>query len=224
MYNVNIRKDEMILVKNVSLKFTKEFYALYDVNFEINKGETVALLGEENSGKTTMLRVLAKLEKDFTGEVYIKGIPLKKVDFSIDVDMGYIPATPVFFEKKTVYQNLQILLRSRKMNKPEMEEKINNLLIEYNLEKFRDEKVKNLTLFEKYVLSIARLSLRNIEVVLIDNIFQKLSEEEYEKITELIKKEFLQRKVTTVIATVSPNVAKSLTKRIIKFKLGSIEN
>ncbi len=214
----------MILVKNVSLKFTKEFYALYDVNFEINKGETVALLGEENSGKTTMLRVLAKLEKDFTGEVYIKGIPLKKVDFSIDVDMGYIPATPVFFEKKTVYQNLQILLRSRKMNKPEMEEKINNLLIEYNLEKFRDEKVKNLTLFEKYVLSIARLSLRNIEVVLIDNIFQKLSEEEYEKITELIKKEFLQRKVTTVIATVSPNVAKSLTKRIIKFKLGSIEN
>ncbi len=212
----------MILVKNLSLKFTKEFYALYDVNLEIKKGEAVALLGEEHSGKTTLLRVLCKLEKDFTGEVYIKDIPLKKVDFSLDVNMGYIPAAPVFFEKKTVYQNLQALLKSRKINKSQREEKINKLLIEYNLEKFRDEKVKNLTLFEKYVLSIARLSLREIELVLIDNIFENLSQEEYEKICELIKKQFLQNKVTTVIATTSPSVAKDLTKRTIKFKLGSI--
>lgn len=212
----------MILVKNLSLKFTKEFYALYDVNLEIKKGEAVALLGEEHSGKTTLLRVLCKLEKDFTGEVYIKDIPLKKVDFSLDVNMGYIPAAPVFFEKKTVYQNLQALLKSRKINKSQREEKINKLLIEYNLEKFRDEKLKNLSLFEKYILSIARLSLREIELVLIDNIFEKLSQEEYEKICELIKKQFLQNKVTTVIATTSPSVAKDLTKRTIKFKLGSI--
>lgn len=212
----------MILVKNLSLKFTKEFYALYDVNLEIKKGEAVALLGEEHSGKTTLLRVLCKLEKDFTGEVYIKDIPLKKVDFSLDVNMGYIPAAPVFFEKKTVYQNLQALLKSRKINKSQREEKINKLLIEYNLEKFRDEKVENLSLFEKYILSIARLSLREIELVLIDNIFEKLSQEEYEKICELIKKQFLKNKVTTVIATTSPSVAKDLTKRTIKFKLGSI--
>ncbi len=212
----------MILVKNLSLKFTKEFYALFEINLEIKKGEAVALLGEEHSGKTTLLRVLSKLEKDYTGEVYIKNIPLKKVDFSVDVNMGYIPAAPVFLEKKTVYQNLQELLKSRKINKSQREEKINKLLIEYNLEKYRDEKVKNLSLFEKYILSIARLSLREIEIVLIDNIFENLSEEEYEKVCELIKKQFLQNKVTTVVATTSSSVAKDLTKRTIKFKLGSI--
>ena len=91
------------------------------------------------------------------------------------------------------------------------------------MEKFRDEKVKNLTLFDKYVLSIARLSLRNLELVLIDNIFEKLTQEQYERISELIKKQFLSNKVTTVVATSSLDVAKDLTKRIIKFKLGSIE-
>lgn len=212
----------MILVKNLSLKFTKEFYALFEINLEIKKGEAVALLGEEYSGKTTLLRVLSKLEKDYTGEIYIKNIPLKKVDFSVDVNMGYIPAVPVFLEKKTVYQNLQELLKSRKINKSQREEKINKLLIEYNLEKYRDEKVKNLSIFEKYILSIARLSLREIEIVLIDNIFENLSEEEYEKICELIKKQFLQNKVTTVVATTSSSIAKDLTKRTIKFKLGSI--
>lgn len=213
----------MILVKNLCLKFTKEFFALYDINLEIKKGESVALVGEEHSGKTTFLRVLGKLEKDFTGEVYIKGMPVKKIDFSVDVSMGYIPATPVFFENKTVYQNLHYILKTRKFNKSDSEDKINKMLIEFNLEKLRDEKVKNLTLFEKYVLSIARLTLRDLEIVLIDNIFEKLSSEEFEKISELVKKHFLSKKLTTVVATTSNDVAKTLTKRSIKFKLGSIE-
>ena len=213
----------MILVKNLCLKFTKEFFALYDINLEIKKGESVALIGEEHSGKTTFLRVLGKLEKDFSGEVYIKGMPVKKIDFSVDVSMGYIPATPVFFENKTVYQNLHYILKTRKFNKSDSEDKINKMLIEFNLEKLRDEKVKNLTLFEKYVLSIARLTLRELEIVLIDNIFEKLSSEEFEKISELVKKHFLSKKLTTVVATTSSDVAKTLTKRSIKFKLGSIE-
>lgn len=213
----------MILVKNLCLKFTKEFFALYDINLEIKKGESVALIGEEHSGKTTFLRVLGKLEKDFTGEVYIKGMSVKKIDFSVDVSMGYIPATPVFFENKTVYQNLHYILKTRKFSKSDSEDKINKMLIEFNLEKLRDEKVKNLTLFEKYVLSIARLTLRDLEIVLIDNIFEKLSSEEFEKISELVKKHFLSKKLTTVVATTSNDVAKTLTKRSIKFKLGSIE-
>lgn len=213
----------MIIVKNLSLKFTKEFYALFDINLEVKKGEAVSFFGPEYSGKTTMLRVLAGLEKPNSGEVYIKGIPLKKVNYECDVDMGYVPASPVFFDKKSVYENLYYLLKVRKIKKSEIEDKINKLLIEYNLEKLRDEKVDKLSLFNKYVLSIARLSFRPIEIVLIDNIFEKLSSEEFDKVKELIKKEFLAKKVTTIIATTSQSICKDLTKRVIKFKLGSIE-
>ena len=213
----------MIIVKNLSLKFTKEFYALFDINLEVKKGEAVSFLGPEYSGKTTMLRVLAGLEKPNSGEVYIKGIPLKKVNYECDVDMGYVPASPVFFDKKSVYENLYYLLKVRKIKKSEIEDKINKLLIEYNLEKLIYEKVDKLSLFNKYVLSIARLSFRPIEIVLIDNIFEKLSSEEFDKVKELIKKEFLAKKVTTIIATTSQSICKDLTKRVIKFKLGSIE-
>ena len=61
------------------------------------------------------------------------------------------------------------------------------------------------------------------ELVLIDNIFEKLSQDEYEKVAETIRKQFLQNKTTTIIATTSSSIAKDLTKRTIRFKLGSIE-
>ena len=214
----------MIKVKNVCLKYTKEYFAIYDINLEIKKGESVALLGQENSGKTTILRVLAGLEKIDSGEVYIKDISLKKIDFSCDVNMGYIPSTPVFFPKKTVYDNLKYILKTRKFSKKETEDKINELLINYNLEKIRDEKVCNLTLYQQYVLSFARLAFRKLEIILVDNIFEKLSEEELDNIQGIIAKEYIKNNVTTIIATTSEKIAKLLSKRIIKFKLGSIED
>ncbi len=74
------------------MKFTKEFYALYDINLDIKKGESVAFYGPEFSGKTTILRVFSRIRKTKYREVYIKRKPLKKINFECDVDMGYIPA------------------------------------------------------------------------------------------------------------------------------------
>ena len=89
----------MIEVKNLFLKFTREYYALYDVNMNIEDGESVAFIGEDESGKTSLLRIFAKLEKMTKGEVYIKDIPLDKLDYRTDISAGYIPSTPVFLEK-----------------------------------------------------------------------------------------------------------------------------
>ena len=61
-------------------------------------------------------------------------------------------------------------------------------------------------------------------MVLIDNIFEKLTSEELEIIESMILKEYVNEKVTTLVATTSEDVAKTLTKRTIKFNLGSIEN
>ena len=53
----------MIKIKNLFLRYTREFYALYDVSIDVEEGESVALVGEDESGKTSLLRILAKLEK-----------------------------------------------------------------------------------------------------------------------------------------------------------------
>ena len=129
----------MIEVKNLYLKYIREYYALYDINLKVESGESIALVGDEGSGKTTLLRVLAKLEKYDAGEVYMKEINLKKIDFKTDISLGYISQTPVFFENKSVYANLKYPLKERKIKEVEIEEKVNSALIEFSLERYRNQ-------------------------------------------------------------------------------------
>lgn len=211
----------MISVKNLFLKYTREYYALYDINMEIERGESVALVGEEDSGKTSLIRVLAKLENPTKGGVYFDNRPLKKVNFKNDISVGYIPATPVFLEKKTVYENLKYILKARKLRPDVIESKINEAIIEYSLEKIRDEKICNLSVEEKYILSLIRLTFRDLDLLLVDNIFDNLSEIYIEIVVDLIKK--LSTKDTALIlATTNEKIANMICKRKIYFKNGSI--
>ncbi len=139
----------MLQVKHLYLKYTREYFALYDVNLDIADGESVAFVGEDESGKTSLLRVFAKLEKPTKGEIYIKDIPIEKLNYKTDISAGYIPATPVFFEKKSVYENLKYVLKTWGYEESEIENKINQIIIDYAIEKLRDVKIKDLTLEKK---------------------------------------------------------------------------
>ena len=53
----------MIEVKNLYLKFIREYYALYNINLTVDDGDCVAFVGKEHNGRTTLLRAIAGLEK-----------------------------------------------------------------------------------------------------------------------------------------------------------------
>lgn len=211
----------MIRIKNLFLRYTREFYALYDINMFIEDGESVAFVGQDESGKTSLLRIIAKLEKMTKGELYIKDIPIDKLSYKDDVSAGYVPAKPVFLEKKSVYENFRYILKNWGFEEGEIESKINNVIIEYSLEKIKDTPVKELSLEEQYVLSLIRLTFRKLDLLLVDNIFDGLSETTLDVVMSLIKS--LQNKKTTlVVATKQPWIADKLCKRKIYFKHGSI--
>ncbi len=211
----------MLSIKHLFLKYTREFYALYDINIEVDDGESVALVGMDDSGKTSLLRVIAKFEKPTKGEVYLKDRPLKKVNFRSDISAGYVPAKPVFLENKTVYENLKYILSERKIPPEEIETKINEAVIEFSLEKIKDEKVGNLSVEEKYILSLIRLSFRKLDFLMIDNIFDHLSEFYIEIIEEILSKLKTPR-TTLLLATTDEKIADRFCKRKIYFKNGSV--
>lgn len=211
----------MLRVKNLFLKYTREFYALYNVNMDIVDNEKVAFVGEDESGKTSLLRIFAKLEKMTKGEVFIKDIPIEKLNYKTDISAGYIPACPVFLEKKSVYENFKYILKGWGYSDSEIESKINSTIIEYSLEKIKDTKIKDLTLEEKYVLSFIRLTFRQLDLLMVDNIFDKLSQTTLEVVLSMIKM-LAGKKTTLIVATTREEIANKLCKRKIYFKYGSI--
>lgn len=211
----------MLSIKNLSLKFTKEFYALEDINIDVEPGESVALVGESNSGKTTLLRVIAKLEEFDEGEIYINKIPLKKVDFKTDLSVGYVPCCPVFLENKTVYENFRYILKQHGVQPAEAEKMINNAIIDFSLEKIRDEKIKNIRKEDKYILSLIRLSFRKVDLLLVDNIFDEISDVYVDAIISMIKK--LKTGDTTLILACSrPEIAEKICRRKLYFEHGKL--
>ena len=211
----------MINIKNLYLKYIREYFALYDVNLEVSQGEKVALIGEEESGKTSLIRILAKLEKFTSGEIFIKNTPIRKINYARDINVGYIPANPVFFENKTVYENLKWSLKVQKTNKTQIDEKINNVLKDFQLSDIKETKVKFLSLYEKYLLSFARLSFRKIDLALIDGIFERVeNKDENKNLQEVVKNMF--KNETLILATESEEIANTLCEKKIYFKSGSI--
>ncbi len=213
----------MITIKNLYLKYIREYYALFDINLKIEENEKISFVGSEDSGKTSLIRILSKLENFTSGEVYVNQTPLKKVNFKSDLSVGYLPVNPIFLKKKTVEQNLKYILKSRKIDKSKAEMLINEVLIDYNIEKYKFSKIEELSLFEKYVISLARLSLRKLDIILIDNVFDYLNEKESEEIVSILKEKFISNEnLTSIVATSSEQIANELSSRKVYFKSGSL--
>jgi len=197
----------MLKVKSIFVSFTKEYYTLNDLSFELSSGEKMLIVGNKESGKTALLRVLLGLEPLSKGEVFYKNISLEKLDFQNDISVGYLPAVPAFLEKKSVEDNIEYIIKLRTKDKTYISAKTQNALVEYGLDFIRKKKVKELSYFDRIKLALARLSTRNLDILLVDDVFVKLSSMEKDKLIKQIKSVIKNQSCTSLIMTESEEVA-----------------
>ena len=216
----------MIKIENLFLAYNKEYYALYDINLEFNKGEVVAIVGPEGSGKTTLIRAIAGLERISKGDILINDVSVSKIDFSSDVSLGYVSRKPVLFEGKSVVKNLEWALKIRGVDKSEWDVQINKVLNMFDLQKIKNERVSTLCRSDRRMVQLARLALRPLDVLLIDeldldkdNAFKSTI---LEKVKALIDLEPTNKVVIMVCDENAP--CPDFVTRKVYLKLGSVEN
>lgn len=200
----------MIEVKNVYLQYSKDFNVLQDVSFRVKQGEKVVLYGSEASGKSTLLRTIVGNIAPKQGEIYIKGIPVNKVNFKNDVSLGFLPCHPAFMENKSVQKNLEYPLKIRKVQKNLQNVKISNVLVSYGLSGLKDQKVCDLSYYDRIKLCLARFALRNIEIFVIDDVFKRLDDNETKKVVEYINDLIMVNNATALIAVDNENLIKKI--------------
>lgn len=121
----------MIRVENLTRHFG-DHTALGDVSFEIDEGETFALLGPNGSGKTTTLKCMAGLIEPSCGRVFINGIDVRKNSRAARFLTSYLPQRVTFPESLTAREVLQFYCDLRKLPARRVDETLANTRLNLN--------------------------------------------------------------------------------------------
>jgi ABC-type multidrug transport system ATPase subunit len=139
------------------------------LSFEIPANTLTTLLIDKQSGKTTFCKLILGLEKPKLGTILVDGLGVAKTK-GIEKNIAYLPASLLLFEQKTVGFNVGYPLKVRGMDKEEIAEKVAAVLKKFGLTDRQNVKVKKLNFEEKIDVVLARITLRQPDIVLCDGI------------------------------------------------------
>src|SRR5438874_269973 len=132
-----------------------EHVALADVSIRVPDGSLTALLGPSGGGKSTLLRVIAGLERPDTGHVVIDGADVTDVPAQ-KRGVGFVFQHYAAFKHMTVRENVAFGLRVRKRPKAEVETRVRELLSLVHLDGFMDRYPSQLSGGQRQRMALAR--------------------------------------------------------------------
>ncbi len=210
-----------ILVENVSKRFGS-FQAVDRVSLEIKNGSLVALLGPSGSGKSTLLRLIAGLETPDAGEIWIMGknATSQKVQ---ERNIGFVFQHYALFKHMTVRENIAFGLEIRKVPKPQVRERVEELLSLIQLQGFGDRYPSQLSGGQRQRVALARSLAVQPEVLLLDEPFGALDAKVRKDLRAWLRRLHDEVHVTTVFVTHDQEEAMEVADEIVVTNKGRIE-
>ncbi|MDP9335078.1 MAG: sulfate ABC transporter ATP-binding protein [Actinomycetota bacterium] len=210
-----------ISVRGVSKRFG-EFVALDDVSLEIPSGALTALLGPSGGGKSTLLRIIAGLEKPDTGTVEIAGTDATSLPPQRR-NVGFVFQHYAAFKHMTVFKNIAFGLEIRKRPKDEVRKKVNELLELVHIEKFADRLPAELSGGQRQRMALARALAVEPEVLLLDEPFGALDAQVRKELRAWLRRLHDEVHVTTVFVTHDQEEAMEVADTIALISAGRLE-
>ena len=159
---------------------------LQSLNFTLRQGEFVALLGANGSGKSTLLRLLSGLSKPTSGAIRIGGWEMPREALAVRAQIGLVAHRPLLYENLTARENLDFYGKLYGIDRAERERRIQALLRSAGLRKRGDSLVRTFSRGMKQRLSIARATLHQPDILLLDEPYSGLDQAAIERLDETL--------------------------------------
>lgn len=219
----------MIKVSNLKKTFKtadREFNAVDDVSFQVDKGEIFGIIGLSGAGKSTLVRLLNRLEEPTSGKVEIDDVDitsLKEKDLlQARKEISMIFQQFNLFNQKNVFDNIAYPLKLRGASKNEIETRVNELLEFIGLQDRKNSYPSQLSGGQKQRVAIARALATNPKVILSDESTSALDPQNTQQVLEILKKSVEKYKTTIIMITHQMEVAKDICDRIAVMQDGKI--
>src|SRR3989344_5621221 len=159
MFTSVARKPLDILRGKIKSHEQEKFSALKDINFSIQQGERVGIIGRNGAGKSTLLKILSQITPPTTGEIILRG----RVASLLEVGTGFHPELT---GRENIYLNGAIL----GMKKKEIAKKFDEIISFAEIEKFLDTPVKRYSSGMYVRLAFAVAAHLEPEILLVDEV------------------------------------------------------
>ena len=212
----------MLKIVNVSKKYKKNC-VLKNINFEINNGEVVSIIGKSGCGKSTLLRCLNTLETPSSGKILYHDMKLTEQTYKdIHGKIGMVFQNFQLFDNLTVIENLTLApVLNKIMSKEEAYKQAKEYLKQIHLEDKEKTYPKNLSGGQKQRVAIVRTLMMNPEVILFDEPTSALDPEMIEEVLALIM-EVSKKNITMIVVTHELKFAYDFATRVIFMDKGKI--
>jgi len=221
-------KEKIIEVINLKKQFGNNLI-LDDINFKINKGEAVSLIGPSGSGKSTILRCIADLETLTGGKILIEGHNLqdkgidKKIKKELLLKTGMIFQNFNLFPHMTVKDNIVKTLRIVKKTDVKKAEEIAGKVLEtVGLADKKDNFPNELSGGQKQRVAIARGLALEPDILLFDEPTSALDPELVKEVLDIIRKLKKERKITMLIVSHEMKFVREISDEVIVMENGKI--
>ncbi len=213
----------VLQVRNVDVSYGN-LQVLFDVGFDVRKGEVLALLGTNGAGKSTILKAISGLKLPDRGVVRMNGRTITLVDPQYRASMGLVlvPGGEAVFSSMTVAENLT--LWSRQISDPSRRRERLSLVEETFpvLRERADQRAGSMSGGQQQMLALAKAVMLDPEVLLIDELSLGLAPVVVQDLLVVVER-LKQQGITMVIVEQSVNVALSIADRAVFMERGQVK-
>jgi sulfate/thiosulfate transport system ATP-binding protein len=202
------------------------FCALQDVSFTVQQGELLALLGPSGGGKTTLLRIIAGLERPDEGSVLFDGDDAIRRD-PRDRGVGFVFQHYALFRHMTVFENvafgLRVRPRAQRPEEAEIRRRVNELLSLVQLDYLGSRYPSQLSGGQRQRVALARALAVEPKVLLLDEPFGALDAKVRQELRRWLRRLHAEIHLTSVFVTHDQEEALELANRVVIINEGRIE-
>jgi len=216
----------MISFKNVSKRYPGGYAALKNINFEVTAGEMVFLTGHSGAGKSTMLKLIAAIERPNGGTVLVNGENIGKIKSGavpyLRRNLGLIFQDHKLLFDRNLFDNVMLPLQIAGFDYREAAKRVRAALDKVGLLKREKASPISLSGGEQQRLCIARAIVNRPSILLADEPTGNLDAESANSILEIFKS-FHQVGATLLISTHDESILKLYKGRSLTLKHGELQ-
>jgi len=208
-----------IKINNLNKKY-KNTLAVKNINFQINKGMIIGLLGPNGCGKSTTIGMMLGLIKPTSGSVFINNKDIETNRTDLLQKMNFISPYIELPKKLTIEENLEVY--GRMYGVKNLKDKIFELMEKLNLTEFKKRKTGELSSGQKNRVSLAKALINDPEILLLDEPTASLDPDVADYVRSIIEDFSSNNKKTILIASHNMIEVERLCDEVMMMKKGEI--